>query len=121
MQGGDPTGTGKQSNSVWGKGVADEIVTGLADTRFSAPGGGVVAFANKGEPSPTGVGSQFFITSAPCRHLAGTCTVFGSVIWGMETVTAMSNVEVDEHFRPTTELRLEKVTIHANPIAEAAG
>lgn len=114
MQGGDPTGTGKKSRSIWGKRVPDEIVPGLD---FSAPG--VVAFANAGAPSATGVGCQFFLTSRECKHLDGTCTVFGHVIYGLENVTAMTKAAVDEDLRPREEIRLEKITIHANPIATA--
>jgi peptidyl-prolyl cis-trans isomerase-like 3 len=115
VQGGDPSGTGRRSRSVWGRRVPDEIVAGLD---FSAPG--VVAFANAGAPSATGVGSQFFVTSAPCTHLNGTCTVFGAVIHGLDTVAAMAAVPVDDALRPREEIRLERVTIHANPIADAA-
>jgi peptidyl-prolyl cis-trans isomerase-like 3 len=116
VQGGDPTGTGRRSRSVWGRRVADEIV---ADLNFSASG--VVAFANAGEPSATGVGSQFFLTSAPCPHLNGTCTIFGRVIHGLDTVKAMSAVEVDsETLRPKKDIVLERITTHANPIASGS-
>lgn len=115
VQGGDPTGTGRRSRSIWGKRVPDEIVAGLD---FSAPG--MVAFANSGVPSATGVGSQFFITAAPCPHLNGTCTIIGSVIWGLDNVIAMSNVPVGEDLRPKDEISLESITVHANPVAETA-
>lgn len=114
VQGGDPSGSGRKSRSVWGKRVPDEIVAGLD---FAKPG--VAAFANAGEPSATGVGSQFFLTAAPCPHLNGTCTVFGSIIYGLENVEKMAAVEVDEALKPKEEIRLVKVTIHANPIADA--
>jgi peptidyl-prolyl cis-trans isomerase-like 3 len=113
VQGGDPTGTGRRSRSAWGRRVADEIISGLD---FSAPG--VVAFANAGEPSVTGVGSQFFITSAPCPHLNGTCTIFGRVIFGLDTVKSLSAIETDpDTLRPLKDVLLERITIHANPIA----
>lgn len=115
VQGGDPTGTGRRSRSVWGRHVADEIVPGLD---FSTAG--VVAFANAGAPSVTGVGSQFFITAAPCTHLNGTCTIIGAVIWGLENVVAMANVPVGDDLRPKKDIKLERITIHANPIAEPA-
>jgi peptidyl-prolyl cis-trans isomerase-like 3 len=114
VQGGDPTGTGRRSRSVWGRRVPDEVVP---DLDFRAAG--VLAFANSGAPSPTGVGSQFFLTAAACPHLNGTCTVFGRVIWGLDNVVAMANVPVDDKLRPEKELKLERVTIHANPIAES--
>lgn len=114
VQGGDPSGTGRKSRSVWGKRVPDEIVSGL-----DFANAGVLAFANAGQPSATGVGSQFFLTAAPCPHLNGTCTVVGSVIYGLDNVVKMAAVEVDEGLSPVEEIRLAKITIHANPIADA--
>jgi peptidyl-prolyl cis-trans isomerase-like 3 len=115
VQGGDPSGTGRRSRSVWGRRVPDEVVAGLD---FTAAG--VAAFANAGAPSATGVGSQFFLTSAPCPHLNRTCTVFGSVIYGLENVEAMASVPVDDALWPKSPITLESITIHANPIAENA-
>lgn len=114
IQGGDPTNRGKTSRAAFARRLPDEPNASLT---FAEPG--VVAFANKGSPSPTGVGSQFFITLAEAHHLDGTCTIIGRVIDGMQAVEAIAAVELDDRGVPTKEQYVESVTIHANPFATA--
>ena len=46
-------------------------------------------------------------------------TIFGRMIDGDETLDAIEKVLIDpKTFRPTTEIKLRKLTIHANPIAD---
>jgi peptidyl-prolyl cis-trans isomerase-like 3 len=40
------------------------------------------------------------------------------VIGGMETLNKMEKTPTDEKNRPTKEIKIEKVTIHANPLAD---
>lgn len=40
------------------------------------------------------------------------------VIDGWETLDSLENAQVDDKDRPTREIRIKNVTIHANPIAE---
>ncbi|CAG0895340.1 unnamed protein product [Cyprideis torosa] len=69
VQTGDPAGTGKGGNSIWGQKFVDEIRDDLKhDTR------GVVSMANNG---PNTNGSQFFITYSAQPHLDLKYTVFG--------------------------------------------
>ena len=72
LQGGDPTGTGKGGESIFGGTFPDEFHSEcLHHTR------GVVSMANSG---PNTNGSQFFITFGPTDWLNGAHVVFGEVI-----------------------------------------
>jgi peptidyl-prolyl cis-trans isomerase-like 3 len=112
IQTGDPTGTGKGGQSIYGKPFDDEIRSTL---RFNARG--VVAMANSG---PDTNKSQFFVTYSKQAHLDGKYTIFGKVIDGADsTLDEMERVPVNPKNRPLTEIRLDRITIHANPISDA--
>ncbi|KZT40028.1 cyclophilin-type peptidyl-prolyl cis-trans isomerase [Sistotremastrum suecicum HHB10207 ss-3] len=112
-QTGDPTGSGKGGQSIWGKPFPDEIRSTL---KFNARG--IVAMANAGPDSNK---AQFFITYAKQPHLDGKYTIFGKVIDGADsTLDAIERVPVNEKSRPLQEIKILDVTIHANPIADAA-
>ncbi|QOY51529.1 peptidylprolyl isomerase [Candidatus Sulfurimonas baltica] len=84
IQGGDPTGTGRGGNSIWGEAFEDEFKSEV----FSRSG--VVAMANSG---PHTNGSQFFITTAPTPWLNGKHTIFGRVTTpSLATVEKLENV-----------------------------
>uniref|UniRef100_A0A9J7XP24 RING-type E3 ubiquitin-protein ligase PPIL2 n=1 Tax=Cyprinus carpio carpio TaxID=630221 RepID=A0A9J7XP24_CYPCA len=87
IQGGDPTGTGTGGESYWGKPFKDEFRPNLSHT-----GRGILSMANSG---PNTNKSQFFITFRSCTYLDRKHTVFGRVVGGLETLTAMENVESD--------------------------
>ena len=70
--------------------------------------------ANKG---PNMNGSQFFITFAPAPHLDGKNTVFGKVLEGQEVLDDIEKVPVDKKSRSQEKILIERVTIHANPLA----
>lgn len=76
---------------------------------------GIVSMANNG---PNTNGSQFFITYSPQAHLDGKYTVIGRVIAGFATLDKMENVPVGKKNRPTEDIILQDVTIHANPLAK---
>eukprot|EP01137_Pigoraptor_chileana_P006031 Opistho-2@49906 len=109
VQTGDPAGTGKGGNSIWGGKFEDEISDSL---RHNARG--IVSMANSG---PNTNGSQFFITYAKQPHLDKHNTIFGKVIFGNDTLDFMEKVPVDEKNRPVNPIKIRNVTIHANPIA----
>ncbi|MCI5968430.1 peptidylprolyl isomerase [Helicobacter sp.] len=71
IQGGDPTGTGRGGESIWGEDFEDEIVKGYAFDRA-----GILAMANAGANTN---GSQFFITTTRTPHLNGKHTIFGEI------------------------------------------
>jgi len=100
----------KSSVSIWGGFFEDEIRPSLRhNTR------GIVSMANKG---PNTNGSQFFICFQKQPTLDGKNTVFGKVIDGWSVLDDIEKVEVDGKGRPKGEkVVLEKITIHANPLA----
>ena len=122
IQGGDPTGTGRGGESVWGRSFEDEFSVDYHNIR------GALSMANAG---PGTNGSQFFIVQAKevdgglisqmeqlsdrgfpadCvedyKQLGGTPwldfkhTVFGQVVEGIETVDAIAEVETGYADKP---------------------
>ena len=110
VQTGDPSGTGKGGQSIWGGKFNDEISDSLKHNVR-----GIVSMANSGANSNQ---SQFFISYAPQPSLDLKYTAFGKVIDGFDALDALERVEVNAKFKPVKETKLRFVTIHANPIAE---
>ncbi|KAJ8498461.1 hypothetical protein OPV22_009013 [Ensete ventricosum] len=110
IQGGDPTGTGKGGQSIWGKPFKDEL-----NSKLLHSGRGVVSMANSG---PHTNGSQFFILYKSANHLNFKHTVFGSVVGGLNALAAMEKVPVDDDDRPLEEIKITSVTIFVNPYSE---
>lgn len=130
IQGGDPTGTGRGGESIYGEAFEDEF----SDQLFNF--NGALSMANAG---PNTNGSQFFIVSAsrvPANMLeqmkmvgypqeiidhyketGGTPwldhrhTVFGQVISGMEIVEKISKVDRDGMDKPKKDVMMNKITI----------
>ena len=86
-QGGDPTGTGRGGESIYGGKFRDEITRELKHV-----GAGVLAMANSG---PHTNGSQFYITLAPAPWLDGKQSIFGRIASGMGAVRKLGMVPVD--------------------------
>lgn len=103
IQGGDPTGTGRGGDSIWGKPFPDEFDPGL---RFDRPG--LLAMANAG---PGTNGSQFFITVAAAPWLNDRHTIFGEVTAGYETVEAIVQTPTESGNRPREEQKILRAAI----------
>ncbi|CAD5217596.1 unnamed protein product [Bursaphelenchus xylophilus] len=111
LQGGDPTGTGKGGESVWGKPFEDEVHHSLHhDAR------GVLSMANRGTDTNQ---SQFFITFRPCRHLDGKHTIFGKLVGGLPTLASIERVETDKNDAPLEPVVFIKAEVFVNPFEEA--
>ena len=133
IQGGDPTGTGRGVESIWGKSFKDEFDINLHNLR------GALSMANAG---PNTNGSQFFIVQAgevdaslmgqmeaigekmfpaetieDYKKVGGTPwldfkhSVFGQVYEGMDVVDAIAETRVDMLDKPFEDVVIEKIEI----------
>jgi peptidylprolyl isomerase len=100
IQGGDPTGTGRGGESIWGKPFEDEFKT---DVVFDRPG--ILAMANAG---PETNGSQFFITTVPTPWLSGHHTIFGEVVSGYDVVQKIESTDVGAQDKPIKDQKIIK-------------
>ena len=131
IQGGDPTGTGRGGESIYGRSFEDEFDSSARNYR------GALSMANAG---PNTNGSQFFIVQAKnvdeglisqmveladrgfpqevtenYKKVGGTPwldfkhTVFGQVFEGMDVVDAIAGVKVGAQDKPVDDVIIEKI------------
>ena len=98
-QGGDPLG-----NGTGGPGYKYELENNPAARH---DGRGVLSMANAGQNTE---GSQFFITFAAQSHLDGKHTVFGKLVAGLETLTAIEAVGSPQG-NPVGLVTIDKATV----------
>lgn len=103
IQGGDPTGTGRGGESIWGKPFKDEFSPTLKFDRK-----GLLAMANAG---PNTNGSQFFITTVETPWLNNHHTIFGEVVEGYEAVEKIENCRTGFMDKPTEDQKIIKAEI----------
>ncbi|GHB96710.1 peptidylprolyl isomerase [Cerasicoccus arenae] len=103
LQGGDPTGTGRGGESLWGGKFDDEFDRNV---KFDEPG--LLAMANAG---PGTNGSQFFITTVPTPHLHMRHSIFGKVVSGMDVVKKIENVRTDHSDKPAEKQFIQKASV----------
>ena len=105
IQGGDPSGTGRGGESIYGGKFEDEATPQLKHT-----GAGVLAMANAG---PNTNGSQFYITLAPTPWLDGKHTVFGRVCAGMKVIQLLGSVATGQADRPVSDVVVHRAYVGA--------
>ena len=98
IQGGDPTGTGRGGQSIWGQRFEDEVSPNVKFDRK-----GLLAMANAG---PNTNGSQFFITAMPTPWLNMKHTIFGEVSGGFDVVEKIENTSTGSGDRPVEEQKI---------------
>lgn len=101
----------KGGQSIWGGTFEDEIRPALKHNSR-----GIVSMANKG---PGTNGSQFFVIFDKAPHLDGLNTVFGKLIGddSLATLAKLEALDIDKKNRPKEKVLIDKITIHANPLA----
>ncbi|MDP2913763.1 MAG: peptidylprolyl isomerase [Candidatus Omnitrophota bacterium] len=98
IQGGDPMGTGRGGQSIWGRPFEDETSPGIQFDNI-----GILAMANSG---PNTNGSQFFITTVKTPWLNMRHTIFGKVVAGYDVVRKIEGAAVDSADRPVLEQKI---------------
>ena len=98
IQGGDPTGTGRGGDSIWGKSFEDEFNPAYA---FDRPG--ILAMANAG---PNTNGSQFFIITVPTPWLNMRHTIFGEVVAGFNVVQKIESASRNQFDKPIQDQKI---------------
>lgn len=111
IQGGDPTGTGRGGQSIWGKPFNDEF-----DGPNTHNARGIISMANKGKNTNT---SQFFITYRQVPHLDRKHTIFARVVGGLDTtLKSMELAETGEKDKPVDDIEILDVVVFVDPFEE---
>ncbi|CAM0137762.1 cyclophilin peptidyl-prolyl cis-trans isomerase Cyp8 [Umbelopsis sp. WA50703] len=110
IQGGDPTGTGRGGESIWGAKFPDEI-----RGKLSHNDRGILSMANSGKDTN---GSQFFITYRPCTHLDRKHTIFGKVVGGLDVLNKMEAIPTSEEDRPEQPIKIKDIVVFVDPYEE---
>lgn len=110
IQGGDPSGTGNEGQSIWGKPFETEIDVSVEASY------GTLGMANNGGDTNN---SQFFIITpkAGRPEFKGRFTLFGRVVEGFETLDRCANVETesDKSKRPVETLPMT-IELHESAV-----
>ena len=104
IQGGDPEGTGMggSSETIKGEFSANGVENNLKHQR------GVISMA-RNSISMDSASSQFFIMHQDAPSLDGQYAAFGKVVYGMDVVDAIAEVETNYNDKPTENVVMEKV------------
>jgi cyclophilin family peptidyl-prolyl cis-trans isomerase len=110
VQAGDPASAGKDPARVGTGGPGYTLPPEIRRKHVR----GSVAMArlpDKINPARMSNGSQFYISLAPMPNLDGQYTVFGQVIYGYETLEAISNTPTDSNDNPAERREIRSVQL----------
>ena len=122
VQTGDPTGTGKGGDSVYGKLYGDQARFFEDEIRATLKHGakGTVSMASGGGENRNA--SQFLITArADCDALDGKHTVFGVVAEGLDVLDAINEAYCDDRGRPWQNIRIKHTVVLDDPFEDPPG
>jgi peptidyl-prolyl cis-trans isomerase-like protein 2 len=108
-QAGDPSGTGRGGESLWGESFKDEFTSQVVHDKR-----GVLSMANAGRNTN---GSQFFITFKSCSQLNNKHSVFGRVVGGLDVLAKIESGECDDEDRPAVDVTILRTVIFTDPVA----
>uniref|UniRef100_A0A6Q2XLG2 Peptidyl-prolyl cis-trans isomerase n=1 Tax=Esox lucius TaxID=8010 RepID=A0A6Q2XLG2_ESOLU len=115
VQTGDPTGTGRGGESVYGILYGDQAryFDAEKNPRIKHRKKGIVSMVNNGSDQH---GSQFLITTGEnLDYLDGVHTVFGEVSEGMDVLAKINETFVDKDFIPFQDIRINHTLILEDP------
>ncbi|MBN3307116.1 PPIL4 protein, partial [Amia calva] len=121
IQTGDPTGTGRGGESVFGKLYGDQARFFEMEKvpRIKHKKKGTVSMVNNGSDQH---GSQFLITTGEnLDYLDGVHSVFGEVTEGMEVLMKINEAFVDKDFLPYQDIRINHTVILEDPFDDPSG
>ena len=122
VQTGDPTGTGKGGDSVYGKLYGEQARFFEDEIRATLKHGakGTVSMASGGGENRNA--SQFLITArADCDALDGKHTVFGVVAEGLDVLDKINEAYCDEKGRPWQNIRIKHTVVLDDPFEDPPG
>ncbi|CAG0921455.1 unnamed protein product [Notodromas monacha] len=120
-QTGDPTGTGRGGESVFGRLYGEQAKYIQAETKpkLKHTKAGIVSMVNNGEGLH---GSQFFFTlSDSLDTLDGVHTIFGEVAEGQDILEKINEILCDEQHRPYKDIRITHTVILEDPFDDPPG
>jgi peptidylprolyl isomerase len=103
IQSGDPTGTGRGGESIWGRDFEDEFSANVIFNKSY-----LLAMANRGRNTNS---SQFFITTRPTPWLNGRHTIFGEVTAGFDVVRKIEQSQTDRADMPVVVKKIIKAYV----------
>ena len=120
-QTGDPTGTGKGGESIYGIVLGEKARYYEAEQmpKIKHDRSGLMSMVNCGNNM---LGSQFFVTLAPeLQSLDGGHCVFGEITEGLEIILKLNETICDGDHRPYQDIRISHTVILEDPFEDPEG